>query len=177
MVMEDSEFFKNRKLAHDWMVGSGYPVSRGKFYEDCAGGLITINQDKTVSRFQTLQYAVAWQQKTVNPAGVDIPGGAEADLRKKLADADIAESKARKMTREENDLWLYADDAWALLAGLVAQIRSSSRHHMYSSRRELVEIAKGDQDKADELYNAIEGLLDVAMNEVAGKDIKVEFKK
>lgn len=170
-----SEFFKNRKEAHDWLVVNGYTVSRGKFYQDCESGIVTINPDKTVSRFMVLQYGIAWQQKTVNPAGVDVPGAAEADLRKKIAEADIAERKARKLQREEDNLWLYADDAYAMLAGLVAAMRSAVRHQVYAHRRELVEIVKGDNDFADQLYQEIEGLLDDGFNEVAGKELKGKF--
>lgn len=175
--MGNSEFFKNRKEAAVWLKEGGYPVSQSKFYNDCPG-VIPVNEDKTVSKFLVMQYGIAQQRKVAGVDGVSIvvsAQAAEADLRKKEADADIAERKASRMAREEDEDWLHAADAWAMLAGLINRMRAASRHHVYSSRREIVEMVKGNQDYADAAYQMIEGLLDEAYNEVAGKG-KVEVR-
>ena len=171
-----SEFFKNRKEAYQWLEAEGYPVGQSKFYQDCPG-VIPMNEDKTVSKFLVMQYGESLRRKTGGGEVSTSVEAAEADLRKKTADAEIAERKARKMAKEEDELWLYADDAYAMLAGLVSAMRSAVRHQMYAHRRELVEIVKGDNDFADQLYQEIEGLLDDGFNEVAGKDLKGKFKK
>jgi hypothetical protein len=171
-----SEYFENRKKAAQWLEAGGYPVKQSKFYQDCPG-VVPLNEDKTVSKFLVMQYGIAQQRKT---AGGDVSTSAEAaeaDLRKKIADAGIAEQKERKLGREEDGLWLYADDAYAMLAGLVAGIRSAVRHQAYSRRRELVEIACGNPDKADEVYQEIEGFIDAGLNEVAGGGVKGKFQK
>lgn len=172
-----SEFFKNRKEAFVWLKGEGYPLGQSKFYDDCPG-VIPMNEDKTVSKFLVMQYGEALRRKTGGGGDVSTSvEAAEADLRKKIADASTAEYKAQKLAREEDNLWLHADDAYAMLAGLVAAMRSAVRHQMYSHRRELVEIVKGDPDLADQLYQEAEGLLDDGFNEVAGKGLKGKFER
>jgi len=171
-----NEFFKNRKEAFLWLKEEGYPVGRSKFYEDCPG-VVPMNGDKTVSKFLVMQYGEALRRKT---GGGDVSTSVEAakaDLRKKNADASTAEYKAQKLAREEDNLWLHADDAYAMLAGLVAAMRSAVRHQIYSHRRELVEIVRGNPDLADQLYQEVEGLLDDGFNEVAGKELKGKFKR
>lgn len=172
------DIFKNRKEAADWLRDNGYPIGQSKFYNDCPG-IVPVNEDKTVSKFLVLQYAMAEQRKIAGGGSASIAvaaDAAEADLRKKQAEAEIAERKARRMAREEDEEWLHAADAWAMLAGLINQIRASSRHHVFSARREIIDIAKGNQDYADAVYQYIEELLDAAMNEVAGKGhVKVDF--
>jgi hypothetical protein len=170
-----SEFFKNRKEAYQWLEAEGYPVGQSKFYQDCPG-VVPMNEDKTVSKFLVMQYGLSLLRKTGGGEVSTSVEAAEADLRRKIADAEIAERKARKMAKEEDELWLFADDAYAIIAGLVAAIRSAIRHQMYAQRRELVEIVKGNHDFADQLYQEIEGLLDAGFNEVAGLDLKGKFK-
>ena len=171
-----NEFFKNRKEAFLWLKEEGYPVGQSKFYEDCPG-VVPMNEDKTVSKFLVMQYGEALRRKT---GGGDVSTSIEAaaaDLRKKKANATLAEFQAQKLAREEDNLWLHADDAYAMLAGLVAAMRSAVRHQIYSHRRELVEIVRGNPDLADQLYQEVEGLLDDGFNEVAGKELKGKFKR
>ena len=171
-----SEFFKNRKEAYQWLDAEGYPVGQSKFYQDCPG-VVPMNEDKTVSKFLVMQYGESLRRKTGGGDFSTSVEAAEADLRKKIADASAAEYRTSKLAREEDNLWLHADDAYAMLAGLVAAMRSAVRHQVYSHRRELVEIVKGDPDLADQLYQEIEGLIDDGFNEVAGKDLKGKFEE
>jgi hypothetical protein len=170
-----SEFFKNRKEAYQWLEAGGYPVGQSKFYQDCPG-VVPMNEDKAVSKFLVMQYGESLRRKTGGGEFSTSVEAAEADLRKKIADAEIAERKARKMAMEDDLLWLYADDAYAMLAGLVAAMRSAVRHQMYTHRRELVAIVNGDPDFADQLYQEIEGLLDDGFNEVAGQELNGKFE-
>lgn len=170
-----TEFFKNRKEAYQWLESESYPVGQSKFYQDCPG-LVPMNEDKTVSKFLVMQYGESLRRKTGGGEVSTSVEAAEADLRKKKADASVAEYKAQKLAREEDKLWLYADDAYAMLAGLVAAMRSAVRHQMYAHRRELVEIVKGDKDFADQLYQEVEGLIDDGFNEVAGQNLKGKFE-
>ena len=171
-----SEFFKDRNEAAKWLEDEGYPVGKSKFYQDCPGVVPLHEGGKKVSKFLVMQYGEALRRKTGGGEVSTSVEAAEADLRRKIADAEIAERKARKMAKEEDELWLYADDAYAMLAGLVAAMRSAVRHQMYAHRRELVEIVKGDNDFADQLYQEIEGLLDDGFNEVAGSELRGKFE-
>ena len=59
MVMRTNstpERFRNRKEALLWLQSRGQ-ISQGKFYQDCAAGLLTIYQDKSLSKFQVSEYA------------------------------------------------------------------------------------------------------------------------
>ena len=87
----EGERFANRKQAHDWIRNQGYSTSRGKFYNDVAEGFPRIHKDKTISRFEVLQYC---QQQDVERRGtpVDLADAREnAETRKAVADADRAE--------------------------------------------------------------------------------------
>lgn len=50
------ERFKNGAEALRWLQSRGQ-ISRGKFYEDCNSGHVTIYPDKTVSKFDVAMYA------------------------------------------------------------------------------------------------------------------------
>lgn len=52
----EGEYFKNRFEALQWLQSRG-KISMGKFYQDCKAGLVTIYQDKTVSKFSVAMYA------------------------------------------------------------------------------------------------------------------------
>jgi hypothetical protein len=59
MVMrknDNPERFRNRLEALAWLQSKGQ-ISRGKFYDDCIAGHITIHPDKSVSKFQVAEYA------------------------------------------------------------------------------------------------------------------------
>jgi len=52
----EGEYFKNRAEALQWLQSRG-KISKGKFYQDCKAGLVTIYPDKTVSKFSAAMYA------------------------------------------------------------------------------------------------------------------------
>ncbi len=171
------EFFKNRLAAAKWLESEGYPVSESQFYVDCDAGKVVVGPGKSVSKFAVAQYGAAKRKALSSAASVDVVQAAAADLKKKQAEADIACMKATRMTREEDAFWLPADEAWAAVAALVIQIKAAVRHGLYSKRREIIHAAAGSQDKADEVFGFLDTLLDDAMNEVAGQEIKIEFSK
>ena len=173
--MEDK--FKNAKQAWEWLQENGYKVSNGKFYGDCSKGIITVYPDKSVSKFQVLQYGINWNNKVSNPGNIDQIASAEVDMRKRSAEASIAERKDRRMEKEEDQLWLHADEGWAVVASVINQLRDSIRHYLYSSRREVVATSAGNQDRDDEVYSLLEHLVDQAFNETAGKSINIKFNK
>ena len=63
------ERFKNGAEALRWLQSRGQ-ISRGKFYEDCNNGHITIYPDKTVSKFDVAMYAEKHFAKFVRTAPV-----------------------------------------------------------------------------------------------------------
>lgn len=172
----DGERFVNRKQAHNWLQAQGYKVSQGKFYQDCKAGFPALHKDGTLSRYQVMQYGQQLDVTTRADAGGDGPQR-EDEARKIRAEADIAEMKAEKMRREEDKLWLHADEAWAQVAALVGTLRDAIRHHLYGGQRDLVHVAGGEQDRSQELFEAADQLVARAFNEVAGAEIKIEFER
>jgi hypothetical protein len=173
----DGERFTTRKEALDWLKANHYKISQGKFYQDCSAGFPMVHKDGSVSRYQVLMYA---QQIDLSTKAEDLTTRDEArrqEQRKIKAEAEIAEMKAEKMRREEDRYWLHAEEAWAQLAALVATLRDTIRHHLFTSQRELVHIVSGDQDRSNELAEYADGLIDKAFNEVAGAEIDVVFEK
>ena len=173
----DGERFSSRKEALDWLKANHYKISTGKFYQDCNAGFPMVHKDGTVSRYQVLMYA---QQIDLSTKAEDLTRRDTDRLheqRKTKAEAEMAEMKAEKMRREEDRYWLHAEEAWAQLAALVASLRDTIRHHLFTSQRELIHVAGGDQDRSQELFEYSESLIDKAFNEVAGGEIDVVFEK
>lgn len=171
----DTERFPKRKKAFDWLKAQGHKISIGKFYGDCDKGFPPLAADGSVSKFDVAMYGRALD-KTVLPAQAALDKS-EDDRRKGKADADIAEMKAEAMRREQDALWLHADDAWAAVAGLVGRLRDAIRHHLYTAAPEVVLVAGGEQDRASEVFERLVVAVDTSFNEVAGESIDVEFAK
>ena len=169
------ERFVSRKKAFDWLRENGHKVSIGKFYQNCKEGFPAVAADGSVSKYQVLTYGVSLTKEVL--ADPEKLSTREYDQRKAKADAEITEMKAKKMMREEDKLWLYADDAWSLVAGLIGGLRDGIRYQLYSSQREVVQTAGGDQDRAQEVFEFTDQLVDKAFNEVAGGSIDIQFEK
>lgn len=170
-----SERFKSRKKALEWLRSQGHKVATGKFYQDCNAGFPVVGADKSVSKYQVLTYGLALNKK-VQP-DMDALDSREYNLRKAKAEAKIAEIKAARMERESDRLWLHADDAWSLLAGLLGNLRDCVRHHLYTGQREVVFTAVGDQDRSQEVFEFMDSLIDKAFNETAGGSVNIRFEK
>ncbi len=177
------ERFVNKLQAYNWLAAQGYKVSRAKFYGDCKGseiqpGFPPTYQDGSLSKFLVMQYAQQCDVETrgvgLVPAAVD---NAENEARKLKAEADIAETKAKRMLREDDRLWLHADDAWASVAALMGVLRDAIRHHLYGASREVIHLAGGDQARNNEVFEAVDGVVSRAFNDVAGDEINVEFTR
>lgn len=173
----DGERFTTRKEAFDWLKANNYKISTGKFYQDCSAGFPLVHKDGTVSRYQVLMYA---QQIDLSTKAEDMTRR-DADRlheqRKTKAEAEMAEMKAEKMRREEDRYWLHAEEAWAQIAALVATLRDTIRHHLFTAQREFIHVAGGDQSRSHEVFEFAEGIIDKAFNEVAGGEIDITFEK
>jgi len=167
------EQFKTRKKAWNWLQEQGYKVSIGKFYQDCKSGFPAVASDGAVSCYQVLTYGVALNKQVL--ANPEMLSSHEFDRRKAEADAEIAEIKAARMKREDDRLWLHAEDAWSVVAALTGKLRDSIRHQIYAAQRDVVQTAGGDQDRSQEVFEFVDVLIDKAFNEVAGGNIDVVF--
>jgi len=169
------EFFVNRKEAHDWLVENAFKVSSGKFYGDCKKGFPAINADKSVSKYQVAVYG----QGLRNDQAPDLSALQTSDdvHRKAKADAKIAEMRADRMEREEDDLWLHADVAWSAVASLLGRVREAIRHQQHTASPEMVVAVGGQVARAPELFELLEGCVDRAYNEVAGEKIEMIWEE
>lgn len=172
----ETELFDNRKRAHEWLLEQGYKISQGKFYTDCKdNGFPVIRQDGSVSKFQVLTYGTNLRPETnTDPSALN---RSEWAHKKEKADAEIAQMKADRMRKEEDKLWLYADDAWAMVAGLVGNLRDSVRHHLYVAQGEIVMAAGGEQSRSQELFEFVDECVGKGFNEVAARAVHIKFEK
>jgi hypothetical protein len=169
------EYFVNRKEAYDWLVDNGFKVSSGKFYGDCKKGFPAINSDKTVSKYQVAIYGQGLRDDQAPDLSAMQKTGFDHD--KAQADAKIAVMKADRMEREEDDLWLHADVAWSVIAGLLGRVRESIRHQLHTDCPEMVVAVAGDVARAPELFELLEACVDKAYNEVAGEKLEVRWEE
>jgi hypothetical protein len=172
------ERFASRKKALVWLNENGMKVSQGKFYQDCAGGYPTVYDDKTVSKFEVMEYGQKLQNNDPESMGEEEKRKHEREdeRRKAKAEADMAEMKAEKMRREQDSEWLHASTAWAAVAGVTGALRDSLRYHFHASQEKIVHVAGGDANRTYEVYEFCEDIVNKAFNDVAGSSVDVQFK-
>lgn len=168
------ERFKNRKAALTWLQSRGQ-ISAGKFYQDCDAGMVTINPDKTVSKYQVMQYA----EKVFGFTRQTAPA-IEQSQRKENLEIDLLQAKVDRQqleNRKEDDRWMTKEFAWSAVAGLVHKMRSALLHQFHVSQSHIVTLAGGDQARAPEVYEGCEEMLNRAFNEIcAAGHIDVMFE-
>ncbi len=176
MIQEKAEYFKTRKEAHDWMKAEGYQISIGKFYTDIKNnGFPVVNADKSVSKYQVMEYARALTEET--RPDISALERSEHLHRKEAAEAAIAEMKAEKMRREEDRLWLHSDNAWSALAAVVGNLRDVIRRGIHAEQVPIVQAAGGELHRAPEVYEYIDGVVNTAFNEVTRAAIDIQWEK
>lgn len=174
MTTESAEHFKNRKEAHDWLQENGYKISQGKFYQDIKKlGFPVLSGDGSVSKYQVMVYGKnLTTDQAPDPSALD---RSEYAHRKEAAEAKISEMKAARMEKEEDALWLHADDAWSALASIVGSLRDAIRRELHDAQVEIVQTAGGDLGRAPEVFENIDVVVNRAFNRVAKKGIDVEW--
>lgn len=161
MMGEDR--FKNRKEALAWLQSRG-KISQGKFYEDCAKGLITVHADKTISKWQVMEYAERHFGPVREPS--TSADSAAKKERLEIEKLELEVEKRKIENRKEDDKWLHKDDAWAQMAALVGTLRDALRHHFHVGQAHLIHLAGGDPTRGPEVYEGAEDILARAFNEV-----------
>lgn len=171
----EAETFKNRKEAHRWLVANGYAVSVGKFYQDIdEKGFPVLNPDKSVSKYQVALYGKDLQtDQQPDPSALS---RSEDAHRKEKADADIATMKAERMRREEDELWLHADKAWSVVAALIGELREVIRRDLHDAQLDVTAAAGGDINRAPEVFETMDKVIDKAFNRVAGSSLEIRWE-
>lgn len=171
----EPETFKNRQEAHDWLLANGYKVSSGKFYQDIKRkGFPVVNPDKTISKYQVAVYGknLATDQQP-DPSAL---GRLEYTQQKEKAEAEMAIMKAERMRREEDDLWLQAEQAWSALAGVIGNLRDVIRRHLHDEQVRIVLAGGGDPVRAPEVFELLDQVVNRAFTEVAGQEIDIQWE-
>ena len=174
-MTENTEYFANRKEAHTWLQENGYKISIGKFYQDCKStGFPFVNKDGSVSKYQVMEYGRTLEgEQTPDLSALE---RSEYLHRREKAEMKMAEMKAERMRREEDKLWLHADEAWSALAAVVGSLRDTIRRSTHAAAVEIVQVAGGDVGRAPEVFEHIEQVINAAFNEVAKKPIDVQWE-
>lgn len=175
MIATESETFKSRQEAHTWLIDQGYAVSVGKFYQDIKKkGFPVLNADKTVSKYQVAVYGkgLATEQQP-DPSALS---RSEHAHQKEKAEAEMAVMKAERMRREEDALWLHADQAWSVVAALIGDLRDVIRRQLHDAQVDITLAAGGDPSRAPEVYEHIDGVINKAFNEVAGTSLDIQWQ-
>lgn len=161
-LAQETERFKNRKQAFDWLKAQGYKISQGKFYGDCDSGFPAIHKDGSLSRFQVLQYG---QQLDVDRKTTD---NNLSSRRESLEVEKLSLEVERRQieNRKEDDRWLKKEDAYAQLAALVGTLHDSLRHHFTIGQGQIIHLAGGDPARGPEVFEGCEEILAHAFNEV-----------
>lgn len=169
------EYFINRQVAHDWLLENDFKISIGKFYQDIKKkGFPVLNKDKTVSKYQVAIYGKNLDEDRASDPSALL--SAEYTHKKEKAESQMAEMKAKRMAREEDKLWLHADDAWSTTAAILGSLRDSIRYHLNKKSTDIIEIAGGDLSRSAEVYESLEACVDDAFNEIASSSIDVTWE-
>ena len=158
------ERFKNRKVALEFLQQRGQ-ISAGKFYQDCDAGLVQVAADKTVSKYQVMEYA----ERIFGSVRQQAPSMDNAAKKERL-EIELLEQKLEKQkleNRKEDANWLQKDDAWARMAWVLGTLKDSLIHQFNVGQSHLIHLAGGDQNRGPEVYEGCEELLGRAFNEIA----------
>jgi hypothetical protein len=155
--------FKNRKEALLWLQNRGQ-ISTGKFYQDCADGKISIAADKTLSKYQVMEYA----EKVFGFVRQAAPSIDQEDKKRRLEieKLEMEVEKARIANRKEDANWLQKEEAWAQMAAVIGTLRDSLRHQIHIGSVAIIHAAGGDPARGPEVYEQAEELVSRAFNEV-----------
>ena len=142
------ERFRNRKCAWNWLVAEGVPVSRGKFYNDCAAGDILLHRDKSVSKASVEAYGrrIESSLPIPSPATASLAGvKAELEVEKLRLEVARLERAGRAGDRE----WLRTEDGWVAIAGCLGTLLDNLRHQSDQAAPALIELITTCADDAN----------------------------
>ena len=157
------ERFKNKAEALRWLQSRGQ-ISHGKFVQDCNAGVITVAPDKTISKYQVMEYAEKVFGFTRQTTSISDMSEKKARLEVEKLEQEV--EKGKLANRKEDEKWLYKEDAWAQMAAIIGKLRDSLRHQFHVGSVAVITSAGGDPQRGPEVYETTEGLISRAFNEI-----------
>lgn len=174
----EGERFANRKQALNWLQAQGYKVGQDKFYKDCKAGFPQIHRDKTISRFQVLQYAQQLDVDRRSSPLTDLSAQREdAETRKAIADAQKAEIQAAQLQRELDKNWISRTDSDLEVCTWSALVRDSLAHRISQSLPALIHATGGQIERLADGQAIIDQAITDGCNDIANSgDVDIEIE-
>jgi len=155
MAAANYDRFKTRKEAFDWLQAQGYKISIGKLYQDCEAGVkITVHQDGTVSKWETLEYAKS--ELTTGTGTGSTSGLASEQLRKVKAEADMKELQFETASRLADKKWMLHEDVLRETACLIGGIQNAFFLTVHKRTSELIRLCRGKQEMLPDVLEFLE---------------------
>lgn len=189
------EWFANSSIAGVWLADQGYSKKRGggSLSAEAARKFVdTLRKDSKRGYSKMLVKRAADKEygNPLKPAKdiIDTQSGDNATLaeqmqaailRKNLADAQKKEMEVIELKREQDERWLYRDDAMQQMAAIWALVQQALDYNIHLAAEAIALVAGGLQERAYEVEAAIQELIIAkAFNEVSSADkIHVIFKR
>lgn len=168
------EYYKNRKEALVWLQQKG-KISQGAFYGYCEQGGYTnkigqfyplvVRPDKTISKFQVMQFAMDFfgTQKAISN---EDERAADADRRKRIAEAEMAERKNDREKRQFDENWLERPKAIKQMAAILGNSRSAVLRRMHKCYPEIIRRCGGDHTRGNEVYEYLRSVVTDGFNDI-----------
>lgn len=169
--------FKNRKEALVWLQDRGQ-ISQGKFYQDCDRGYVevdgrritlTIHPDKTISKYQIMEYAEAvFGFSRQNQITIDL-----AEKKEKL-EVEERELKVKKLKRDhERELGnvIDIDSAEQAMARKIVVIYEKIYAQVRRDQEEVLLRLGLPPSKGAALMSEMKGVVDRAFNEMRARKV------
>jgi len=164
-----SERFKTRQEALVWINAQGYKVSRGKFFGDCKKGFPGVHKDKTVSRYQVMQYAQQLNAELRSSPTDHSEREAELKIRKLEAEVEALERKSHK----EDARWMEVVEHEIQMAGLAGLFEETLQQQITINLSRLIYQSGGDISRAAEFALELDNVIALAMTEAVREQIRL----
>ena len=163
----NSERFKNRKRAFEWLQQQGFKLVERSFYNACDAGLPAVAADKTLSRFEVSEFLRQQEAKHRKQPGSLSGIREDAETRKAVADAKKAEIQAQQMQRELDKKWISREEADLETCTWSALTRDYITSRLERSVAALICAAGGDMTRTADVQAIIDQAVIDGCNDIA----------
>ena len=164
----DAAPLPDRKAAWEFLRAQGFKVSSGKFYTDCAKGMVKVAADGSISESEALAYAVRYLKKV---KGSDADAALDGIFKEKAqAELNLRITQEKKMAFElEREMGNYLPKADVLTQFAVkwGTLEASLRHLLRTRARDWIYACGGDAKKFDMFVALVGSEMDEIFNSMA----------
>jgi hypothetical protein len=163
----EARVFKNRLAAHKWLLGHNYRVSQTKFYQDCRAGKVAVSEDGTYTQAAVEAYT---KQAVITKRGESSAPVDLVDAEHKKAKIKLAKIQAARQQHKlnvERGLYVPREQHENDLAARIRALREGLLRFCRANVLEIIEIVGGDRDRAPDLLERFESMVDDLMSTYA----------